>query len=83
MASSIEGARSCIVIHKIFLIGTIFQYSLHKLDPRVALVDKDYQAKFVDKILTIYTMTKYFNILSDIPARTHKTFHSDFFSHQI
>ena len=42
MAPSIEGAPSCIVIHKILEVGTILQYSFHKLDPRVALVDGDY-----------------------------------------
>ena len=30
MAPSIEGAPSCIVIHKVLKVGAILQYSLHK-----------------------------------------------------
>ena len=51
------------MIHKVLKVGTILQYSLHKLDHRVPMVDKGSLSKmnevqnFVDHIKTAHNTT--------------------------
>ena len=63
MAPSIEGAQSCIVIHKVLKVGTILQYSLHKyrsqgsIHRQGILSQFNVVQKFVDNHIILITAT--------------------------